>query len=350
MLSEQKFRTLIKQENWVTSLLRQAGNLYGFAIQLRHWAYDHDWLPQKKASVPIISVGNIVAGGTGKTPLVHLLATELAPYAKVAILSRGYRSKMEHTKGGQVLASSDADTCGDEPKWLAEKLPGALVFVGKNRHLSAQYATSQGVDLIILDDGMQHRRLARDFEIVVMDAQDPFGHGFFLPGGLLRDCPTRLKSADLIVVTQLKDLAHFEEIKKQIAHYSATPVVGMQHQAEREADFLQGKKMGLFCAIGNPERFYATIDQLGGHLVESLHADDHLPFSRKQLEAFAQDCLAKGAELLVCTEKDWVKIPSDFQSVLPIYAIKIELAMIAGDEHWHQLIERIIVSKTKEKR
>lgn len=341
MLTEKKFRTLIKQENWVTSVLKQAGNLYGFAIALRHWAYDHDWLPQKKAAVPVISIGNIVAGGTGKTPLVHLLAGELTTFAKIAILSRGYRSKMEHSKGGQVLSFTRCVDCGDEPRLLAQKLPETLVFVGKNRHLSAQYATSQGVELIILDDGMQHRRLARDFEVVVIDAQDPFGHGFFLPGGLLRDCPTRLKSADLIVATHLNDLSHFEEIKKQIAHYSAAPVVGMQHKAEEEANFLRGKKIGLFCAIGNPDRFHTTVSLLGGSLVESLIAEDHLPFSNKQLEIFSQSCLDKGAELLVCTEKDWVKLPQDLQSALPIYAIKVELSMVAGEEYWRQFIDKV---------
>jgi len=339
---ETLFREFIKRKSWKRTLLRNVGACYGWIIQLRHWLYDSGWIGQNRVAVPVISIGNIVVGGTGKTPLVLFLAQELSQFAKLAILSRGYRSKKEHMPGSTYVAiDSSPEECGDEPCLLAAKLPQVLVFVGKNRSVSAQDAVAHGAQLILLDDGMQHRRLSRDIEMIVIDAQDPFGQGFYLPGGLLRDHPKRLKKADMIVATNLQGLQQYQEIKMQLAQYTCAPVVGMQLKAEEDADFLREKKIGLFCAIGNPSRFQATIEGLGGALVDSLIANDHMFFSIQELESFAMQCYKKGAELLVCTEKDWIKLPANLKSVLPIYSISVQLAVVAGEEDWHHFIEKI---------
>jgi tetraacyldisaccharide 4'-kinase len=341
MLTEAKFREIVASESWVRSVLRRAGDLYGFLIVLRHWAYDREWLQQKKVSVPVVSIGNIVAGGTGKTPLVHLLAQELSAFAKMAVLSRGYRSKREYDQATRVTSAALSEECGDEPCLLAEKLPQAMVFVGKDRYSSARSAIDQGAQLIILDDGMQHRQLARDFEVVVMDAQDPFGQGHYLPGGFLRDSPKRLQNADLIVLTNVHETSQYEILKKQIAFYSSAPLVGMQLTASEESSFVRGKRVGVFCGIGNPDRFTKTIERLEGQIVDTCFANDHVPFSKNQLEVFAKHCHEQGAELLVCTEKDWVKLPPGLQLVLPVDVIKVGLTVVAGSEHWHQFIDRI---------
>src|SRR5579872_2521109 len=236
---------LIKPLLYLLSALFKSGAI------LRHIAYNKGWLRSVSVPIPVISVGNIVAGGTGKTPLIYLLAKELSAFGQVAILSRGYRSKVERENGIVNLSKGEgplysAEVCGDEPHWLAEKLPEAWLWVGKNRSNAAKQAEHAGAHYVLLDDGMQYRKLKRNLEIVVMDAKDLFGKGYFLPRGYLRDCPKRLRYADLIVVNHVGDQEEWERIKKELAAFSSAPVVGMRMKLEA-AQELQGKKVGLFC-------------------------------------------------------------------------------------------------------
>ena len=183
-------------------VLLALSKFYRTGVSLRNHAYDQLWLKTFKSPLPVISVGNIVAGGTGKTPLIRLLLQELTPECGVALLTRGYRSQIE--KSGEVVnlaaSPSTPEMCGDEPFWLSSLFPKTAVWVGKNRVLSAQKAFEEGAECLLLDDGMQYRRLHRDIDIVVMDAQDLFGKNHYLPRGYLRDSRKRLFGADLIVV------------------------------------------------------------------------------------------------------------------------------------------------------
>jgi tetraacyldisaccharide 4'-kinase len=306
-----------KRALWLLSLLYQAG------IRLRHRAYQYHLFTAQKVPAVVVSVGNIVAGGTGKTPLVHFLAQELSKEHKVAILSRGYRSQAEnHGEPTLVEPSMQAENIGDEPLWLAQKLPEIQVWVGRDRAASAKKAVEHGAEILLLDDGFQHRRLHRDFDIVVVSGESPYSNGHFLPRGYLRDLPSRLASATLLAMMGSKRLD------------LPTPQVFFERTSSTS---LQGKKVALFCAIANPERFLNQVQAAGAQITISLIKPDHDFFSIEELEELAQK---SKADLLVCTEKDFVKL-SSVKTSIPLVPIPLELSISEGDEVWKQLIHQI---------
>lgn len=327
-------------------ILSAAGHLYGLGVNLRNLGYDKKWIKSLSVPIPVISVGNIVSGGTGKTPLVRKLAEDLMLRHKVAILTRGYRSKIEKSrcivnicKGAGPLVS--AEQCGDEPYWLAQHLPGAYIWVGRDRAQAAHQAHIQGAEIILLDDGMQHRRLERNIEIVVMDAQDLFGKGNYLPGGYLRDNPDRLRQAHLIVINRIRDDAHYEAVKQQLQQYTNAPIVGMRPSLTGD---LSHKKVGLFCGIGNPERFVESVKASGAEIVETYFTPDHTGITDKDLKIFAARCKSLGAESLVCTEKDAVKLAKNIKCPLPILPLEAKSEIVSGNIHWNNLLEKIRIS------
>lgn len=318
---------------------------YRAAVALRNFAYDWEWVPSVRLPVPIISIGNVVAGGTGKTPLVHWLASQLQDHAKLAILTRGFRSQIEKSGKSRLISSGDGplfppQECGDEPYFLAKKLK-TPIWVGPDRVSSGHLAIQQGAECLLLDDGMQHRRLKRDFEIVAVDGLDPFSEGRFLPWGLLRDSPKRTRDADLIVFTHVKDLDHFEQLQKQMAPYSNAPAIAVQFEVVSRSD-ISARKVGVFCGIGNPERFLQTVRDLKYEIVETLILSDHEPVHNDRLKKFAMECRDRGAEALLCTEKDHVKLCPDPSLCLKINPVEIQLRIIAGKEHWENLVSKIL--------
>ncbi len=253
----------------------------------------------------VVSVGNIVAGGTGKTPFVHLLAKTFS-HRRVAILSRGF-GKMP-----------------DEAMLLQRRLPQVKVYVGKDRAALAKKAAADGAELILLDDGFQHRRLHRDFDIVLLRQDDPFGKGHYLPWGFLRDSPNRLKEADAVFTGGLD----FEP--------AATRILGGEGE-----ETLQGKSVGLFCGIGNPRSFKKTVEDLGASIAAQWILADHQPASLEHLARFADRCKSLGASALVTTEKDFIKLLSPVSAALPILYLEIELRLTGGRQKWENLIAKI---------
>jgi tetraacyldisaccharide 4'-kinase len=298
---------------------------------LRNAAYDSGIFPTHDAGIPVISIGNIVAGGTGKTPLVQFLAEELSKTFSVAILSRGYRSSVEKTgENLQVVSETAVAICGDEPYWLAKKLSQVQVWVGKNRHTSAESAKKKGAEIIVMDDGMQHRQLKRDFEIILVDGKDPLGKGFFLPRGLLRDSPSRLSKADCIVV-----IDPVKNIEKQLRRFTKAPII----YAKMKTDLsLKGKRAAVFCAIGRPERFLNSVREAGGEIVATFFKPDHEPFHSDELQKFADE---SKADVLVCTEKDHVKLAAGFQCKLQLISFPSQLEISSNNEAWEQLLSNI---------
>ncbi len=328
--------------------------LYQLATRLRNRLYDLKVLRKFTPPVPVvISIGNIVAGGTGKTPITLLLAKELQGLGKMAILSRGYRSPSEKNKAPLLLSTGEgplyaAKICGDEPYLLSKNVPEALVYVGKNRVHSATLAAKEGASLIILDDAMQYRKLSRDYEVVVLDARDPFGRGFFLPRGFLRDEVASLSRAHMIVVTHAKDEAQFQEVKKKVAQYSAAEVVGVAMQVSgifslqgQKLELEEGKKVGVFCSIAHPEYFRWTVMDQKAMVIAESPLSDHEEIAFKKLTAFSDKCLSLGAEVLLCTEKDKVKLPENISLSLPVAWVQTRAQVTYGKENWNQFIESI---------
>jgi tetraacyldisaccharide 4'-kinase len=328
--------------------------IFQFFVILRNWAFDHGWLRRYSPPVPVvISIGNIVAGGTGKTPLTCLLAKEFYDSVSIAILTRGYRSKAESLAVPIVLSRGQgpmhpASFCGDEPYMISQNFPKAFIFVGKDRHKSSDMAAKVGVKLILLDDAMQHRRLARDFEIVVMDAGDPFGQGYFLPRGLLREGMRALARADLIVLNHIYDHERFVNMRQKIGSYTTAPVVATKTEVSRILDLsgrpiesLQGKSVGIFCGIAHPEYFQDTVKRQGALIVASYSIPDHMEYNFDTLAEFAKNCKGKGAEMLLCTEKDRVKIVEALQLAIPIAWIQMQLVFVEGEAQWRTFVNGI---------
>ena len=344
-----------KRKGLIPSALRGALHVPSLGFRLivagRNWAFDHHYLSRYFPPVPVvISIGNIVAGGTGKTPVTLMLAQEFYPEISLAILSRGYRSPAEKLASPLMLSSGDgplfpATYCGDEPYLLSQNLPKALVMVGKDRHAASDMAAQAGAQIILLDDGMQHRRLARDFEIVVLDASDPFGQGYYLPRGLLREGTSSLARADLLILNHVADTEKGAAVAKQLQRYTKAPIVTtkMVVSAIRDLDdqqiaSIKGKPVGIFCGIAQPDNFRKAVEGLGANVVNHRYFPDHVGFGEQNLSRFVEECQAHGAEMIICTEKDRVKFANPLKTKLPIIWLQMKLSIIDGQEHWNKLI------------
>jgi tetraacyldisaccharide 4'-kinase len=280
---------------------------YMGVVTTRNALYDTGLLEAGKVDVPVLSVGNLTMGGTGKTPLVIALARRaLDAGKKVAVVTRGY---------GAV-----ADDAGrsDEAAMIAERLPEAMLVISPDKLTGARQAAADGADLVIVDDGFQHRRLARDLDIVVMDARAPFGNGCQIPLGGLREAASSLHRADLVVLTHTEGLepARLHDALARIgAHHRGVPVVQGIHKPvgvrSVTSDELQplsdlaGQEVFLFCGIGSPEGFAATAESLGALVTGVAPFPDHHAFTGTDLAAVRAE--ARTARLM-CTEKDAGKV------------------------------------------
>ncbi|MCB1111972.1 MAG: tetraacyldisaccharide 4'-kinase [Chlamydiales bacterium] len=325
--------------------------IYSCIIILRNRLYRYGWLKSYTPDAScIISIGNIVAGGTGKTPVTIKLAKEFLDIAPVAILSRGYRSHAEHLATPLTLSKGrgpeyPVSLCGDEPFLMAKKLPEAHLFVGKNRSEAAKMAVRAGAKLLILDDGMQHKQLARHFDIVVLDAHDPFGQGYFLPRGLLREEIISLKDAHLIILNHAETPEQFSRACTLVREQTEAPIVRVRTAISSITDIasgeevqLKGKKVGAFCGLGNPRQFIETVKSIDADPIATHFCGDHCEISKKELAAFANECRTLGAEALVCTEKDRVKLDKNVQCCLPIVCVEIQMEITDGQCYWDSFV------------
>jgi len=326
---------LPQTNHWALSLFSAP---YQLGVRLRNWLYDNGWKSQFKAPLPIISVGNIVCGGVGKTPFIALLLEKFKG-EKLAVLSRGYRSRLEHS-GRVELVQNDwnADYCGDEPLMLARKFPEHQVIVGKDRKRGAIRAYELGAKMVLLDDGMQYRKLQRDIEITLLRASDLFGGDHFLPRGSLRDEKRRLRDADLLVITDVDDEEQFAKCKQAVEPYSKASVIGTRLETTLN---LKGRRVGAFCAIGHPDSFLKLLHKCGAQVEAKWILGDHDPIDQDKLETFAQRCQKQNIEMLVCTEKDAAKIPSLRDQIISIQVVEIEMKVVYGHENFDQIIGNV---------
>lgn len=328
-------------------LLRACSFAYGSGVALRHLAYRLGVCKSHQVASFVVSVGNIACGGTGKTPFVRFLAKALRDSNKVAILSRGYRSPSEHARHPLLISGGDgpllsAEVCGDEPFLLASSLSGVSIWVGKHRHEAARRASEQGADIVILDDGMQYRKLSRDVEIAIVDGQDLLAGGRLLPAGRLRDFPGRLKSADLIVVNHAEKETPLSVYEETLRAFTQAPLITVRSRpVAKPSESIAGRRVGVFCALGRPDRFFDAIREVVSDVVGAMAAPDHMSISEEDLGNFAAHCRKKGAEALVCSAKDAVKMPQAMNLDLPFIVVDAEIELLQGHDAWHALLERI---------
>lgn len=318
--------------------------LFKFIVNIRNFLYEKKIISQTKVKPFVVSIGNIVAGGVGKTPITILLAKAFYN-AKVGIITRGYKSKFENKN--KIIFPKDKHSwklIGDEPSLIKKKIKDAYLFIGKNRLISAKKAEKENLDLLILDDGLQYRKLHKDIEVIVLNNNNLFGNNHFLPRGFLRDNPKRLKEADLIIVNN----ANIEnDYKKTLKTYSKAPIVCIKPSISKifDIDNNELKKIGptisIFCSIGDPQSFYDMMINNNFKIVDKLFFSDHYPFSLNDLISFSENSIKKGAERIVCTYKDFVKIDKNLFRDIPIACIDIDSIIISGKKHWDNLVEII---------
>ena len=348
--------------------------LFRGIAQTRIWLYRVRVRKARQLGVMVVSVGNLTVGGTGKTPVVERLARELKDGGRnVAILSRGYKSrklpvlrrlrrkffgkfKPRVVHDGKKLLL-DSAWAGDEPYMLARSLGDVPVLVHKNRARAGAIAVAEfKADVLILDDGMQYLDIEHRLDICLIDRQAPFGNEFLLPRGTLREPPSNLRRANFILITKAVP-GESRALIKRIRQYNRTAdIVECVHKPvylqniydpadRRPLSDLRDKYLGVLSGIARPESFERTLRELGANLEITTRFADHHRFRGQELADFVARCARRDADFIVTTEKDGVRFPARIGSAekpeVPIYFLRVEIEIIAGQGNWDRLIRRL---------
>ena len=341
-------------------LLRPVGALYTAIVTLRNTLYTRGIFQAHRLPCTVISVGNIVVGGTGKTPTVIAIAQQLQEdgvrylprlrgrYPRIAILLRGYkrqsREKITVVSDGEKRLCSHAES-GDEADMMARLLPGIPIIVGRNRYAAGQLAIERfKSDVLILDDGFQHRQLHRDVDIVTVDATRPFGTGQLLPAGTLREPLTALRRADILLLTRADKPAQVSRIRGKLGTLAPnTPILESVHRPTHlyrlhafskpeplSLNWLRGKRLLAICGIGNPNAFVATLNQYTPETVDLLEFPDHHAYTEADCQRIQCRLKQIGAAFIVTTQKDEQKL-GRFAQELPITVLAVAVVITDGN-------------------
>jgi len=352
--------------------LQAISHLWSFAAQLKLWLYrQRIILHDQPLGCLVVVVGNITAGGTGKTPVVEKFARALRDRGrKVAILSRGYKSKsaplwskwlnwLTHASeppprvvsdGEKVLLNSEL--AGDEPYMLARNLPGVIVLVDKNRVKSGAYAIKKfGCDTLVLDDGFQYLPLKGRLNLLLIDKTNPFGNGFLLPRGVLREPIKHLQRASYVFLTksdgkrdtELEDLINKHNPGVDIIECAHRPQYLQRFDSDERLTLahLQGKRVGAFSGIATPESFEKFLKDLGATLDYTRRFLDHYRFSYEDLVSIFSEAMEKRVDFIVTTEKDAVRLPEHLPCPVPLYYLRLEIDIIRGAADFDEAVGRI---------
>jgi tetraacyldisaccharide 4'-kinase len=318
-----------------------ASAFYLSAVYFRNKLYDWGWLARYQVSVPVVVIGNLTVGGTGKTPTVEAIANfYLQQKRHVTILSRGYGSK---------------DKSNDEALVLEANLPDIPHVLCADRVRAAEQAIEKSTcDLLLLDDGFQHRRLQRNLDIVLVDATNPWGYGRCLPRGLLREPRSALRRAAAVIITRADQVSpeKIRLLRDEITRYMPNRLIAetrhKPHYLENSVrkmtvGKLRSQPVAAFCGVGNPGAFLTTLTDLGADIVAEKTFRDHFAYQHheiRELERWAQTLPAD--TWLVTTQKDWVKLQLDTLGERPLWFLRIALEFTQGEEALHALLLRVI--------
>ena len=359
--------------NFLLGVLKGLSGLFATAVAVRYFLYRTGLMRRHPLGIQVISIGNVTAGGTGKTPVTEIFARTLAAEGrKVAILSRGYRRKeapwwqrlftqviekpLVVSDGKRVLL--DSATGGDEPYMLASNLPGVAVVVDRNRVKAGRYAIKRlGCDTIILDDGFQYQKLKHSIEVVLVDSTNPFGNGNMLPRGVLREPAKNLARADIIFLTKCR--GDVSAVKEEIRRYNTTAeIVECNHtpkvlkdvwsREEFPLDWLKGKTLCTLSGIASPKGFENSLRHLGAKVVWCERYADHHRYDASEILYALNRTADMGADALVTTEKDAVRFPRFETSPVRCLYLRIAIEILAGGESFSQIIDRICFKKSEE--
>jgi len=313
--------------------------IYGAAARVWVGLYNCGIFKKFQLSVPVVSIGNLTMGGSGKTPMAIFVARLLkARQLNPVIVTRGYRPG--HRNGSEELS--------DEVKMLKELLPDVGVVVNPDRyHGGLEAIRRYQANVIILDDGFQHWKLKRDLDIVLIDCSNPFGSGYLLPAGILREPVSAIQRAQLIVLTKT-DRGNVENIKKQLdLNSSGIPVVETQHVAKSVSDVFLKEDFPLnrivssviaFCGLGEPLSFKETLVKLGADVKEFIAFSDHYEYTREDMQKIRLRCEELGVRNIVTTRKDAVKLEAfkEFWQGFNCYMLNIEIEITKGHNEFNR--------------
>lgn len=377
---EQYFLEIINERRYsrtdifTRGLLFALSRSYRRAVQFRHWIYDKRIFRNKALGCLVVSIGNLTCGGTGKTPVVEVFAKTLSQKGRrVAILSRGYRSKdrpfiekmkekfssKRHEVPPRVVSDGkslllNSSSAGDEPYMLASNLQDVVVLVDKNRVKAGLYAIAEfESDTLILDDGFQYLDLKPRLNIVLVDSTQPFHNHHVLPRGLLREPIKNIRRADYIFLTKSNGGKHLRHIKNFLRkHNRRAEIIECRHEPKyledvynkeehRNLDYLKGKKIAALSGIANPKSFEEFLNDFGSDIVHHERFADHHRYSQQELINFINKSKEEKADMIVTTEKDAVRFPRLDRRDIPIYFMRVEIGIISGQENFDQCISRI---------
>jgi tetraacyldisaccharide 4'-kinase len=338
-------------------LLAVAGGGYRGLLGAREWLYARGVLKSRPIGCPVVSIGNLTVGGTGKTPAVEIaVQTLVALGRRPAVVSRGYGRRTGsgiHVVADAASIRLDAEEAGDEPFLLARRLPGVPVVVGGNRHATARLAIERfGVTAIVLDDAFQHRTLVKDLEIVMARARNPWGNGRLLPAGPLREPLDGLARADLVVASGAATRGDAKALIETVERHApgvpvltalAVPAECWEASRMRPVGLaeLAGRRVVGFAGIAAPSAFAETLRTSGVALEEFVPFGDHHWYSSEdiaRIDGRAQDL---GADGLITTEKDWVRLRKLPLPQHPLWVLAIRLALTSGMDAWQAAFERV---------
>ena len=351
---------------FLLGVLKGFSFIFALIVSFRYFLYRTGLLRRFPLGIQVISIGNVTAGGTGKTPVTEIFARTLASQGrKVAILSRGYRRKeapwwkrmfTQVVEPPLVVSDGkrirlDAATGGDEPYMLASNLPGVAVVVDRNRVKAGRYAIKRlGCDTIILDDGFQYQKLKHSVEVVLVDSTNPFGNGNMLPRGILREPARHLKRADIIFLTKCRGdvSAAREEIRKynrtaEIVECNHSPKVlkDVWSREEFPLEWLRGKTLCTLSGIASPKGFENSLRHLGSKVVWCERYADHHRYDPSEILYALNRTADMGADALVTTEKDAVRFPRFETTPVKCLYLRIAIEILSGAEHVDGIIDRI---------
>ena len=356
--------------NMLLGTLKALSCLFAAAVAARHFLYRTGILRRYPLGIQVISIGNVTAGGTGKTPVTEIFARTLAAEGRrVAILSRGYRRKeapwwrrmftqvidppLVVSDGRHVLL--DSATGGDEPYMLASNLPGVAVVVDRNRVKAGRYAIKRlGCDTLILDDGFQYQKLKHSVEVVLVDSTNPFGNGNMLPRGILREPARSIKRADIIFLTKCR--GDVSAVREEIRRYNKTAeIVECNHSPKSLKDvwsreeyplsWLQGKTTCTLSGIASPKGFENSLRRLGAKVVWCERYADHHRYDASEILYALNRTADMGADALITTEKDAVRFPRFETTPVKCLYLRIAIEILSGAESFDSVINRICFRK-----
>jgi tetraacyldisaccharide 4'-kinase len=348
------------------SLLWGLSLLYGAATRVRRWGYENAVLSSYRLPCPVISVGNLAVGGTGKTPMVVHLARLIGNMGRrVAILSRGYKGTAQ--KEGAVVSDGRSLVCdvrrsGDEPYLMAMLLNKVPVVVGKDRWAAGKMALDRfKPDILLLDDAFQHLRLDRDLNLLLLDARQPFGNSYLLPRGRLREPASAINRADAVILTRsVKDAAdspdHRPALQCRVPVFRSThkPIVRGQVSAHHplpplnalsgDIPILQGRVVFAFAGLANNGLFFDSIAQSGAVVQGTAEFDDHHKYRRGDIDDIAQAAASSGADCCITTDKDYVRLSGRVQFPMDMIVMGVDIDFQNHMTPWFHFINARIKS------